>query len=96
MLRNNDVENLRDDLAGAIKRARIIEPALATRVAGVVLERLQQRYGGRRLYIPAASRQLEGLKEARNRGDSRRAICKNLGISRSTYYRLLKRISVGE
>lgn len=92
MRQNYTVEKLRNEISGDIAASKLLDDALAQRVAGIVLAGLQRRHGATKIYIPVDYSRAYPLKEimqAYSRGESPRAICRRHGISRSVFYRLL-------
>lgn len=91
MIQNHDTHRLQRDILDAVTDLGEIDPDLALKVARVVLERLQERYGTQSLYIPGKPRySVEALKQAYRDGEPVRSIARREGISRRTLYRILR------
>lgn len=92
MLRNYAVDTLRAGIVRALKADAEISDDLAARAAALILRYLSdlQRKHGRALYIPVPPKQypLAEIRKARDDGETVRSICRQFGISSSTFYRL--------
>lgn len=90
MRQNFTVEKLRRDIREALAKSDALDDDAAKWIAACVVEALRKKYGARRIYIPAPEkRPVEALREAYQRGERVRSICRRLNMSSSTLYRLL-------
>lgn len=86
----DDVAQWHQDLTMAMVEGTGLREDLASRIAGLTLQRLQERRGGRTCYLPVVSKQdrNEAIRRAFN-GTNHAEICETYGVSRTTLYRVL-------
>ena len=93
MIRNNTTLNLIEDFAAALNEAKLSDPeATCVDLAEAVMRRLQDRHGGRRMYVQAKSKEssIAALRRAYEAHEPVRRICKSARISTRTFYQIVR------
>lgn len=81
---------VRTDITRAIREVTGLHERFASDISDGILQRLQQRWGGDRIYIPSRDRAARdaGIRadfDGRNHGE----VCRRYGISLATLYRVI-------
>lgn len=81
---------VRTDITRAIREATGLHERFAVEISDGILHRLQQRWGGDRIYIPSKDRAArDAAIRAAFDGRNHDEVCRRHGISRATLYRIL-------
>jgi Mor family transcriptional regulator len=81
---------IRNDITRAVREATGLHECYASSLGAAILERLQTRWGGDRIYVPQVDRPARdaAIREAFT-GRNHDEVCRQFGISRRTLYRIL-------
>jgi len=82
---------LHAEMVAALHERTGLCPALAAPFIDAIMDHLQARYGGERLYIPTRPRAypLDAMRRALQDGESYNKVAKRHGVSRATLYELI-------
>lgn len=84
---------LQVELTEIIQEETGLHEPIATQIAERVLRGLRRRRGGDELYVPkgSAGRARDEKVRSAYKGNNRDEVCRDFGISRSTFYSILAR-----